>query len=90
LVGADGAKVGDARKDAPLREAAAEMLVELLANGPQPMVEVSEIVQKNVPCKQKSVLSAANRLRLIKRPVRANGKVSHWTWEMPLLKINLE
>ena len=89
LVGANGAKVGDARKNAPLRDQAEEMLRELLADGPQPVADVSETVQENVPCGQKTVLTAAKKMGLVKNQVRVDGKIDHWTWNLPKKTVKL-
>jgi hypothetical protein len=83
MVGADGAKP-DARKAAPARDEAARMIKELLANGPMEAKDVRKMVSAEVGCSDKTVANAANKLLIVKVPVRDDdGTVSHWTWELP-------
>lgn len=89
LVGADGAKVGDARKHAPTRDEAEGLLRELLAEGPLPMQDVCATVRENLGCGIKVVREAAKKLGVAKAAVRIGGKVDHWTWELPPNKLKL-
>ncbi|GAC69930.1 AAA family ATPase [Gordonia soli] len=83
LVGADGAKP-DARKAAPARDEAARMIKELLASGPREAKDVRKMVSAETGCSDKTVANAANKLLIVKTPVRGDdGTVSHWTWELP-------
>jgi hypothetical protein len=83
LVGADGAKVGDARKSAPTRNSAMEAIRDMLAHGPQKAEDVITTVWKNEQCSKGTVKSAAKELGVVKKKVYVNGKVDHWTWELP-------
>jgi hypothetical protein len=87
LVGADGAKVSDARKTAPVRDECERVLGELLADGPMPMKEAIKKTRDAVGCGAGSVHDAAKRLGVLKKSVRAGGVIAHWTWEMPPTKI---
>lgn len=90
LVSADGAKVGDARKAAPVAEGATEMLRDLLADGPMEQAEIMNIMKKNGAGSEKTIRKAAERLKVVKRKVYGdNGKIKHWTWELPPRKLKL-
>lgn len=89
LVGADGAKVSDARKSAPVRDEAKAALTELLADGPMKADEATKKTREVVGCSVKTVKEAAKRLSLVRRPVRLNKKIDHWTWELPPDKFRL-
>lgn len=89
LVGADGAKVGDARKNAPTREECEQVLRELLADGPMRTDEAIKKVREVVGCSVKPVKEAARLMRIVKKPVRSDKAIDHWTWELPPLKIPL-
>ena len=83
LVGADGAKVGDARKNAPMKDAAKQALTELLVLGP---IASDEAISKTMlasGCKEGTVHRAAKELRVLKLPHYAKGGgVDHWTWRL--------
>ena len=83
LVGADGAKVSDARKHAPVRDEAAMILRQLLADGPMPADEATRITKANADCGVKTVREAAKHIRVVKKPVRLDKKIDRWTWELP-------
>lgn len=84
LVGADGAKVGDARKNAPARAEAKAVLRDLLADGPIPAKDAIRKTKDNADCGIKPVQAAAKELGVVKVPVRIDGKkIDHWTWELP-------
>ncbi|WP_123023581.1 AAA family ATPase [Mycolicibacterium stellerae] len=84
LIGADGAKVADARKTAPLREAAKVALKELLSHGPLPSDEAIEKTQLASGAGKGTVQSAAKDLAVIKiSHYGDSGAISHWTWELP-------
>jgi hypothetical protein len=84
LVGADGAKVADARKSAPMREAAKAALKELLSHGPLPSDEVIEKTQLATGAGKGTVQNAAKDLAVIKIcRYGETGVISHWTWELP-------
>lgn len=83
LVGADGAKVSDARKSAPARDACKQVLRELLADGPMPAETAIKLTKANADCGVKPVRAAATELGIIKRAVRVDGQIDHWTWELP-------
>ena len=89
LIGADGAKVGDARKNAPARREAMELIAEMLADGPMKMGDVETTIKANAGCSTKTIRDAAKELRIVKRRVYVNGKVDHWTWELPPKKLKL-
>lgn len=88
LVGADSAKVGDARKNAPIRDECAGVLRELLADGPMRVDDAMEKTRAVVGCSSKSVRAAADRTGVIKKAVRSAGAIDHWTWELPPTKIH--
>lgn len=86
LVGADGAKVSDARKTAPMRDDAEEALREILADEkPQEMKSVIAQVINITGCKEGTVKNAAKNIGIKKKSVYQPGKkgVSHWTWQLP-------
>lgn len=83
LVGADGAKVSDARKNAPARQEAKEILRQLLADGPVDADEAIKLTKKNADCGIKVVRAAVKELGVVKNQVRVDGKIAHWTWELP-------
>ena len=89
IVGADGAKVGDARKTAPVRDECEKVLRELLADGPMPMKDAIKQTRDAVGCAAGSVHDAAKRLYVVKKPRREGKTISHWTWELPPEKIRL-
>jgi hypothetical protein len=89
LVGAGGAKVSDARKNAPVRNECERVLSELLADGPLPQKEAIQKTREAVDCSAKSVRDAATRIEIVKKPVRMNNKIDHWTWELPPKKLRL-
>ena len=89
LIGADGAKVGDARKIAPARREAMELIAELLADGPMKMSDVESLVKANAGCGIKTIRDASKELRVVKKKVYINGKVDHWTWELPPKRLRL-
>jgi hypothetical protein len=90
LIGADGAKVGDARKNAPAKQEAMELMAELLADGPMKMAEVEQKIKANTGCGIKPIREAAKQLRVVKKAIRMNGQVDHWTWELPPKKLRLK
>jgi hypothetical protein len=84
LVGADGAKVADARKNAPLRDAAKVALKEILANGQVPPGVAIEQAKLATSASKGTILLAAKDLAVIKiAHYNDDGGVSHWTWELP-------
>lgn len=83
LVGADGAKVADARKAAPVREECECVLRELLVDGPMRVDEVVKKTRDVANCSAKPVRDAADRIGIIKRAIRIDNKIDHWTWELP-------
>ena len=84
LVGADGAKVADARKAAPLREAAKAALKELLSGGPVRSEEAIEKTRLATGAGKGTVQNAAKDLPVIKAShYGEDGGISHWTWELP-------
>ncbi|GAB4686003.1 AAA family ATPase [Mycobacterium avium] len=89
LVGADGAKVGDARKSAPVRDEATATLTELLTDGPMKADEATKKTREVVGCSVKTVKEAAKRLLVVRTPVRLDNKIDHWTWELPPDKFRL-
>jgi hypothetical protein len=89
LVGADGAKVSDARKSAPTREECERVLRELLADGPLRADEATKKTREVVNCSAKPVLDAADHIGIVKRAVRVDKKIDHWTWELPPTKFRL-
>jgi hypothetical protein len=89
LVGADGAKVNDARKSAPVRDGAVAALTELLTDGPMKVDEATKKTREVVGCSVKTVNEAAKRLSVVRTPVRLNNKIDHWTWELPPDKFRL-
>jgi hypothetical protein len=90
LVGADGAKVSDARKNAPVRNECERVLAELLADGPMPVDEAIAKARRVVDCSAKTVRAAADRIGVVKKQVRVGGQIDHWTWELPPKKIRFE
>ncbi|ORX19412.1 hypothetical protein AWC27_00085 [Mycobacterium szulgai] len=82
LVGADGAKIGDARKKAPVRDDAEAALKELLADGPMKMNEVVAEARRIADCSKATVNQAAKNLEIVRKSVYLNGKIDYWTWEL--------
>jgi hypothetical protein len=89
LVGADGAKVADARKHAPVREECEGILRQLLEDGPMKAEDAITKTRDAVGCSAKPVKDAASLMRIVKTAVRIDGKVDHWTWELPRPKIRI-
>lgn len=89
LAGADSAKDKDARKKAPMREQCEDVLRRLLANGPMRADEAREKTRAEVGCSLKPVNDAAETIGVLKEQVRVDGKISHWTWELPPVFITL-
>jgi AAA domain/Bifunctional DNA primase/polymerase, N-terminal len=89
LVGADSAKVGDARKAAPIREECERVLRELLEDGPMRTDEVVTKTREVVNCSAKPVRNAADHIGIVKRAIRVDSKIDHWTWELPPTKVHL-
>jgi hypothetical protein len=83
LVGADGAKVGDARKTAPTRDAAKDAVADMLKRGPHRAADVITTVTQSELCSKGTVKAAAKELGVVKRSVYVGGKIDHWTWELP-------
>lgn len=84
LVGADGAKVADARKTAPMRDAAKQALKQLLSAGPMPSDEAIRKTQQATGAGKGTIQNAAKDLAIIKSSQYSNdGGISHWTWELP-------
>lgn len=84
LVGADGAKVGDARKSAPMRDDAEEALKEVLDAGPMKMTEAVAETMRIAGCSKATVKLAAKRLGILKEKVcKPDGRVDHWAWKLP-------
>lgn len=89
LVGADGAKVSDARKNAPVRQEAMEILSQLLADGPVEANKAIRLTKQNADCGLKVVKAASKELHVVKKAVRVDGKIDHWTWELPPKRLRL-
>lgn len=89
LVGADGAKTGDARANAPTRDECEQILRELLADGPMRADDAIEKTRATVGCSAKPVKDAAANVGIVKKPVRIDGKISHWAWELPPTKLRI-
>ena len=85
LVGADGAKVGDARKNAPLRVAAKKALIDILRFGPVPSDKAMEQAKLASGAKEGTVNKASIELGVLKVPhySRTGTGVELWTWELP-------
>lgn len=83
LVGADGAKVSDARKHAPVRDEAKSILREVLHDGPMRQKDAMRITKETAGCGIKTVREAAKELRVIHKSVYVDKKIDHWTWELP-------
>ena len=83
LVGADGAKVGDVRKTAPMRDDAEAALEEILARGPMKMNEAVAEAMRIAGCSKATVKNAAKKMGVVRNRIYdANGKLDHWTWEL--------
>lgn len=89
LVGADGAKTSDARANAPTRDECAQILRELLADGPMRADDAIEKTRAAVGCSAKPVKDAAAVIDIVKKQVRIDGKISHWTWTLPDTKLRI-
>ncbi|WP_460359522.1 AAA family ATPase [Mycobacterium sp. ZZG] len=89
LVGADGAKVSDARKSAPARQEAMDILQQLLSDGPVPAETAIKLTKENADCGIGVIKAASKQLGVIKKRVYVDGKVDHWTWELPPEKFRL-
>lgn len=89
LVGADGAKMSDARKTAPARQEAMEILQQLLVDGPVPAETAIKLTKENADCGIKVVKAATKEMGVIKKRVYVDGRVDHWTWELPPDKFRL-
>lgn len=87
LAGADSVKDKDARKSAPMREQCVDVLQLLLANGPMRADEARDKTRAKVGCSLKPVNDAADAIGVLKEQVRIDGKISHWTWELPSVVI---
>ena len=84
LVGANNAKVGDARKNSPVRDAAVDAMRELLSGGPVPSNKVIDSVMLASGCKEGTVQKAAKVLGVVKvTHYKPNGGIDFWTWELP-------
>ena len=83
LAGADSAKDKDGRKAAPVREQVEDALRLLLANGPMSAGDVIDKACEKIGCSERTVRNAANNINVLKERVYIDGKVSHWTWELP-------
>lgn len=85
LVGADGAKISDARKTAPMRDDAKDALREILADGkPHEMQPAVSEAMKLADCSKATVKNAAKEMGIIKeREYDDNEKVRCWTWRLP-------
>lgn len=81
LAGAAGA---DARKRSVLRDNAKAALLEVLADRlPHPVSEVRDFVEINTGAKQGTIDAAAEDMQLVKSRHYVNGKLKHWTWQLP-------
>lgn len=95
LVGADGAKVDDARKSAPLRDDVKDALREILKDGPQPVTDIMGTIKLGLGATPNTVRAAAKELQVIKKSVyvidQTDGKkkIDHWTWELPPLVLKM-
>ncbi|MGY4709071.1 AAA family ATPase [Mycolicibacterium sp. CBM1] len=83
LAGADSVKDANSRSKAPLREQAEDALRLLLASGPMNASDVIEQICDKIGCSVKPVNAAANKIGVLKEKVYVDGKVDHWTWELP-------
>jgi hypothetical protein len=83
LVGADNAKFGDSRKNAPLRDAAKQTIRELLRPGPMAVKTVIDKVRLNTGCGEGTVQKAAKEMGVIRATVYdSKGEIDYWTWEL--------
>lgn len=83
LVGADNAKVGDSRKNAPMRNAAKQAIREMLRAGPVAVKTVIDKVKLNLGCSEGTIQKAAKELGVIRATVYdAKGEIDYWTWEL--------
>lgn len=87
LAGADSAKDPSSRNKAPMREQAEDVLRLLLANGPRNAGEVIDEICDKIGCSVKPVNAAAKKVGVLKEKVYVDGKVDHWTWELPRVVI---
>lgn len=83
LAGADSAKDKAGRKSAPIREQAEDALRLLLANGPMNAGDAIESACEKIGCSERTVRKAADAVGVLKERIYIDGKVSHWTWELP-------
>lgn len=51
--------------------------------------EVMKKTREVVNCSAKPVRDAAAHMGIVKTPVRVDGNIDHWTWELPPSKINV-
>jgi hypothetical protein len=89
LVGADGARTGDARRAAPTRDECKSTLRELLGDGPLRQQDAIAKTCEAVGCSPKTVRAAAAHLDVRKQRVYVDGKVDHWTWALPETKFRV-
>ena len=83
LVGADGAKISDARKTAPMRDDAEAALKEILHRGPMKMNDAVTEAIRLADCSKATVKNAAKKMGVVRNRVyNAKGKLDHWTWEL--------
>lgn len=89
LAEAESAKNKDARRKAPMRQQCEDVLRELLADGPMRADEARDKTRAEIGCSLKPVNDAADAIGVLKEQVRIDGKISHWTWELPPVGIKI-
>lgn len=83
VVGADGARP-DGRRQAPEREEATRVLLDLLSDGPRPAKEVMAEVREITGVSEKTVNAARRAAGIETKPVRGErGQPDHWEWVLP-------
>jgi putative DNA primase/helicase len=74
----------DKRLDAPARDDAADLLRDLLADGPVNASEATKLVADNAGCSERTVRYAAERIGVAKTRLRdPAGKTAGWVWQLP-------
>jgi hypothetical protein len=79
----DVIRLEDARNDAPVTRDAIEFLTEVLMDGPVDVEQVRKLAGKAGLGWDTVSKRAAKELRVVKKPVRKGGKVTHWEWSLP-------
>lgn len=74
----------DGRKRSPQRDEVKDALREILADGPVPVEEIKVIANKSGIASWETWRKHAKReLSIVTKPVRKDGRIDHWTWELP-------